>query len=65
MDMNENLQKPFIENNKIHQFANSVIDFSTQYGREGGNAYTAINIAKGMLDVYPQYGDRKEAFVLV
>lgn len=54
----------FSENSKKHQFANKVVQFSSQYGREQGNAYTASNIAKGALDIYPKYGDFKEAFVL-
>jgi hypothetical protein len=54
----------FSENTKIHQFANKVVQFSSQYGRESGNAYTASNIAKGSLEIYPKYGDFKEAFVL-
>ena len=52
------------ENTKKHQFASKVIQFSSQYGREYGNAYTACNIAKGSLEIYPKYGDFKEAFVL-
>lgn len=49
----------------IYQYASELVDFSSQYGKEGGYAYTAINLAKGQLDIYPAYGDFKEAFVLV
>ncbi len=66
MDHKPNLKDSISDNNtKIHQFADKLIHFSSQYGRECGDAYTASNIAKGQLMIYPRYGDFKEAFVLV
>ena len=46
------------------QWAATVVNFSTQYGTDGSNSYTARNIA-GSLRIYPKYGDFVDAFVLV
>ena len=49
---------------EIKQFAESVVNFSSQYGTAGSSSYTASNLA-GSLRVYDRYGDFTEAFVLV
>lgn len=46
------------------QFVREVVNFSSQYGTQGSNSYTASNLA-GPLRVYDRYGDFVEAFVLV
>eukprot|EP00118_Oscarella_pearsei_P023435 m.280229 g.280229 ORF g.280229 m.280229 type:complete len:71 (+) comp40634_c0_seq5:160-372(+) len=48
----------------MRQVACSVVNFSSQYGRDDSKAYTAANLA-GDSSKYPQYGDFMEAFVLV
>ena len=48
----------------LSQFAAEVVNFSSQYGTQGSNTYTASNLA-GELRIYDGYGDRTEAFVLV
>ena len=48
----------------VSQFAVEVVNFSSQYGTQGSNTYTACNLAGG-LRIYDGYGDRTEAFVLV
>ncbi|XP_065839547.1 F-box/LRR-repeat protein 4-like [Oscarella lobularis] len=47
----------------IQQVAERVINFSSQYGRDGSNAYVAANLA-GQASKFPEYGDFMEAFVL-
>ena len=49
---------------EVTQFAEKVVNFSSQYGTEGSNSYVAANLA-GNLRVYHKYGDFVEAFVLV
>lgn len=51
-------------NDLIRQFASFVNDFSSQYGREDGFAFTALNLV-GKLSRFPSYGDYGECFVLV
>lgn len=48
----------------ISQYASSVIGFSSQYGREGGQAYVAANLSGG-ISRYPSYGDFTECCVFV
>jgi hypothetical protein len=63
-----NIKTPFsmeqLEPASISQYASSVIDFSSQYGREGGQAYVAANLSGG-LSRYPAYGDFTECCVFV
>ena len=49
---------------ELTQFAEEVVNFSSQYGTAGTSSYTASNLA-GDLNVYNKYGDYQEAFVLV
>ena len=56
------LSKP--RDGEVTQFAEKVVNFSSQYGTEGSNSYVAANWA-GNLRVYHKYGDFVEAFVLV
>ena len=49
---------------EVTQFAEKVVNFSSQYGTEGSNSYVAANLA-GNPRVYHKYGDFVEAFVLV
>ena len=46
------------------QFASSVIDFSSQYGRENSHSYTVSNLTYGP-SRFPLYGDNRESCVLV
>ena len=46
------------------QYADSVVNFSSQYGTDGSEAYVAANLA-GDRKVLDKYGDFTEAFVLV
>lgn len=48
--------------NKISQFVQDVIDFSSQYGKEHSKSYTAANI-RSMPTHYPRYGDFLECCV--
>jgi F-box/leucine-rich repeat protein 4 len=48
--------------NKISQFVQDVIDFSSQYGKEHSKSYTACNI-RSMPTHYPKYGDYLECCV--
>ena len=52
------------EVSEVTQFAENVVNFSSQYGTEGSTSYVAANLA-GSLRVYNRYGDFVEAFVLV
>lgn len=52
------------EVSEVTQFAENVVNFSSQYGTEGSTSYVAANLA-GSLKVYNRYGDFVEAFVLV
>ena len=61
---NEPLPRRSTMAKKISQFAMDVVNFSSQYGTQGSRTYTACNLAGG-LNVYDDYGDRTEAFVLV
>ena len=49
---------------EVTQFAEKVVNFSSQYGTDGSASYVAANLA-GNLRVYNKYGDFTEAFVLV
>ena len=49
---------------EVTQFAEKVVNFSSQYGTDGSASYVAANLA-GDLRVYNKYGDFVEAFVLV
>ena len=53
-----------VMSDKLSQFVGEVVNFSSQYGTQGSNSYTASNLA-GDLRVYDRYGDFVEAFVLV
>lgn len=48
--------------NKISQFVQDVIDFSSQYGKEHSKSYTVANI-RSMPTHYPRYGDFLECCV--
>ena len=48
----------------IKQYAQSVVNYSSEYGRSGSNSYTACNLAGPPL-LAERYGDFTEAFVLV
>lgn len=55
------------EDNKevvIVQFAQKVLDFSSQYGSDYSISYTACNIA-GRPSKFPNYGDFPETFAMV
>lgn len=52
------------ENVRICQYANRVIDFSSQYGSDTSISYTAFNII-GRQSKYPDYGDFPETFAMV
>ena len=47
-----------------HFFVNDIIDFSSQYGKEGSKSYTVYNV-KGGTNHFPRYGDFLESCVLV
>jgi len=48
----------------LHQFAEKVINFSSEYGTPESTSYVAANLA-GQPKIYSNYGDFQEAFVLV
>lgn len=48
----------------IEQYAQKVIDFSSQYGSDTSISYTAYNIT-GRPSKYPDYGDFPETFAMV
>lgn len=48
----------------IVQFAQKVLDFSSQYGSDYSISYTACNIA-GRPSKFPNYGDFPETFAMV
>ncbi|XP_055625685.1 F-box/LRR-repeat protein 4 [Toxorhynchites rutilus septentrionalis] len=45
----------------INQYAQSIVDFSSQYGSDTSISYTAYNVA-GKPSKYPDYGDFPETF---
>ncbi len=49
---------------EIKQFAEVVVNFSSQYGNSASKSYTAANLA-GEPHIYNRYGDFQEALVLV
>ncbi len=49
---------------EIKQFAEVVVNFSSQYGNTHSQSYTAANLA-GEPRIYSKYGDFQEALVLV
>ncbi|RNA05756.1 F-box LRR-repeat 4 [Brachionus plicatilis] len=51
------------ENLIVRQFVKSVLDFSSQYGREQSGSYTVANV-RGCPTNYPKYGDFLESCVL-
>lgn len=48
----------------IKQFAQRVLEFSSQYGSDSSISYTACNIT-GRPSKYPNYGDFPETFAMV
>lgn len=56
--------KNHIEDVQISQFAQRVIEFSSQYGSDYSISYTACNIT-GRPSKYPNYGDFPETFAMV
>lgn len=60
----ENADDDDTETEIIDQFANSVEDFSSQYGSEISVSYTAFNL-RGPPSNFPDYGDYPQAFVMV
>lgn len=48
----------------IKQFAQRVLEFSSQYGSDSSISYTACNIT-GRPSKYPSYGDFPETFAMV
>lgn len=52
------------QHQKITQNVYNILDFSSQYGREGSKSYSVINLISGS-SVYPNYGDFMESCVLV
>ena len=53
-----------MKTSEVNQFVLSVVDFSSQYGKEGSKSYTANNLF-GEPCKYPLYGDFVESCVLV
>ena len=49
---------------KIRQYAQNVLDYSSQYGSDFSISYTALNIT-GRPSKYPDYGDFPETFAMV
>lgn len=48
---------------KVNQYAQAVIDFSSQYGSDYSISYTALNIT-GRPSKFPDYGDFPETFAM-
>lgn len=48
----------------VLQYAETVLDFSSQYGSDCSMSYSALNLA-GRPNIYPGYGDFTLAFELV
>lgn len=48
----------------INQYAQDVVDFSSQYGSDTSISYTAYNVT-GKPSKYPDYGDFPETFAFV
>lgn len=48
----------------INQYAQDVVDFSSQYGSDTSISYTAFNVT-GKPSKYPDYGDFPETFAFV
>ena len=48
----------------LNQYAQKVLDFSSQYGSDYSISYTACNIT-GRPSKYPNYGDFPETFAMV
>ena len=49
---------------RVNQYAQAVIDFSSQYGSDYSISYTALNIT-GRPSKFPDYGDFPETFAMV
>lgn len=58
-----NKQSP-VEEVSIEQFAQRVLEFSSQYGADYSISYTACNIT-GRPSKFPNYGDFPETFAMV
>ena len=56
-------ESPGTAGRKKSQFAEEVVNFSSQYGTNGTSSYVARNLAGP--PTIPRYGDFIEAFVLV
>lgn len=56
--------KNHIKDVQIEQFAQRVLEFSSQYGSDYSISYTACNIT-GRPSKYPNYGDFPETFAMV
>lgn len=53
----------FVAEDEVHQFAQEVVDFSSQYGSDTSISYTVSNLS-GRCNIYPSYGDYTQAAVL-
>lgn len=53
-----------VEEVSIEQFAQRVLEFSSQYGADYSISYTACNIT-GRPSKFPNYGDFPETFAMV
>lgn len=53
-----------LDHDPIKQVVNKVVCFSSQYGGEHSQSYTAWNLAGNSYN-FPSYGDFTQAFVLV
>ena len=49
---------------RVEQYAQDVVDFSSQYGSDYSISYTAPNIT-GRPSKFPEYGDFPESFAMV
>lgn len=58
------IDESFYSDISINQYAQDVIDFSSQYGSDYSISYTALNIT-GRPSKYPDYGDFPETFAMV
>ena len=47
----------------VEQYANEVLDFSTQYGSDNSISYTAHNLT-GVPNKFPSYGDFSQTYVM-
>jgi len=55
---------PNVYDDKVRQFVQEVVDFSSQYGSDTSMSYTMSNLA-GQCNIFPNYGDFTQSAVLV